>query len=373
MSLTQGSPLPNITTTQAQTTTAPSWYTDYLSGLASKTAQAASGAEFVGAQPLQTGAFDMAAGTIGDYRPTLSAATNMVTGAGTTRAPSVVSQYMNPYTQNVVEQIGALGRRNIEQNLQPLATAGGIGAGQFGSRRGLEVTGNVIRDALQDIGARQAGALSQGYQNAILAAQTDLQRQLGAGTEVGNIAEQEQKQRLADINMLSTLGEQQQKIKQAEQLFPLETLGKAAQNLRGYSIPTNVASTYTGPIPGAYAASPLQQIAGLGAIVGGISATPFGKSAGDFLTEALKKFGGASGVTGYTGTIDDALNAAKYPGATYEDKMQNMLEDIYGTSYMPNINDLYGNIAFGNFTPPPVTNFSDLDGGIQYDDEWYFG
>ena len=33
MSITQGSPLPDITTTTTQAKTAPSYYTDYLSGL----------------------------------------------------------------------------------------------------------------------------------------------------------------------------------------------------------------------------------------------------------------------------------------------------------------------------------------------------
>ena len=48
MALTQGSPLPNITTNQTQATTAPAWYTDYLSGLASAGNQATQGAEYVG-------------------------------------------------------------------------------------------------------------------------------------------------------------------------------------------------------------------------------------------------------------------------------------------------------------------------------------
>mgnify|MGYP003341271524 FL=1 len=52
MSLTQGSPLPNITTTQGQTTTAPSWYTDYLSNLASQGTTGAANASYVGATPL---------------------------------------------------------------------------------------------------------------------------------------------------------------------------------------------------------------------------------------------------------------------------------------------------------------------------------
>lgn len=292
MALTQGSPLPNITTTQSQQTTAPSWYTDYLSNLAGQSTSAAGNAQYVGAQPLQQQAFQQAQQNVGTYQPGLTAATNMVTGAGTTTAPGVVNQYMSPYVQNVVEQIGALGQRGIQQNLAPAATAGAVGTGQFGSKRGAEVLGNTIRDALQNINAQQASALNTGYQNALQAAQVDLSRQLGAGQQLGNLAQQTQTQNLADINALSTLGAQQQQIGQAEQLFPLQTLAAAAQPLRGYSIPTNVASSYTGPIPGAYSASPLQQIAGLGAIISGASTTPFGKAIGSSLGNWWNTLGG---------------------------------------------------------------------------------
>lgn len=288
MALTQGSPLPNITTSQTQATSAPSWYTDYLSNLAGQTTAAAQGAQFVGAQPLQQQAYNLAQQNVGISQPTLAAATNLMQGAGTTTAPGVVGQYMNPYLQNVVEQIGALGQRNIQQNLAPGATAGAVGSGQFGSKRGAEVLGNTIRDALQNIGAQQAGALASGYQNAITAAQADLSRQAQAAQGLGTLAGQQQTAGLADINALATLGGQQQQMAQAEQLFPLTTLGTAAQNLRGYSIPTSVASSYTGPIPGAYAASPLQQIAGLGAIIAGGSTTPFGKALGASLGDWWK-------------------------------------------------------------------------------------
>jgi hypothetical protein len=328
MALTQGSPLPNITTTQGTVTTAPGWYTDYLSGLAQGSANAAGAANFVGAQPLQTRAFEQVGQTVGSYQPTLTAATNMVTGAGTTRAPDVVADYMNPYTQQVVNQIGELGQRAIQQNLSPSATAGAVGSGQFGSKRGAEVLGQVIRDANQNILAQQTGALSSGFKDAMAAAQTDLARQMGAGERLGTLAQQTQTQNLADINALAILGEQEQKIKQAEQLFPLQTLGMAAQNLRGFSIPTSTASTYTGPIPGAYAASPLQQIAGLGALLGGVSSTPFGKAAGEFLGGLFSKLPTLS--FGSTTTPTNPLDSSAYP--SFDD----MMADVYGYTTNPN-------------------------------------
>jgi hypothetical protein len=67
-------------------------------------------------------------------------------------------------------------------------------------------------------------------------------------------------------------------------LFPMQQLTNESQLLRGYTVPTSTSSTYTGPIPGAYAASPLQQIAGLGALTAGASNTPLGTSIGTGLS-----------------------------------------------------------------------------------------
>lgn len=355
MSLTQGEALPNITTTQAQVTTAPGWYTDYLSGLAQQTAGAVGAADYVGAQPLQTRAYEQMADTVGSYQPTLTSATNMVTGAGTTRAPDVVADYMNPYTQQVVNRVGALGQSQIAQNLSPFATSGAVGSGQFGSKRGAEVLGQTISDATQGIVGQQAGLLGAGYKDAIAAAQADLSRQLGAGERLGALAQQTQAQNLADINAMATLGEQQQKIKQAEELFPLQTLGMAAQNLRGYSIPTSTASTYTGPIPGAYSSSPLSQIAGIASLMGSISQTPFGAAIG----EALKDSDLVKAIKDFFATKPtDALSSSAYPS------FQEMLEDIY--DYSGNTNN-YGYDYDNMWNYDNSYHFND---GYLYDNDW---
>jgi hypothetical protein len=293
MALTQGDPLPNITTTQGQTTTAPSWYTDYLSKLSSNVTGATSGpsaAQYVGAQPLQQQAFTAAGALPGTFQPTVQTATNFATQVGNSDVAANVGKYMSPYTENVVDALGVLGQKNINQFLAPAATSGAVGAGQFGSKRGAEVLGQAINTGLQNLNLNQSQALQTGYTQALNAAQQEQANKLAAAGQLGNLATTGQNISLGDINALSTLGQQQQAIRQNEQLFPLELLNKGAAALRGYQIPTSVSSTYTGPIPGAYAASPLQQIAGLGALVSGASTsasgapTQFGKWLGNYLS-----------------------------------------------------------------------------------------
>lgn len=305
MSLMQGDPLPNITTTQNQVTSAPSWYTDYLSDLAKGVTAGTTGpagATFAGQQPLQKLAFKQAedtagAGTYPGYFDTAMASTKTIGGTDITARPvdpktglpiangqSRIEQFMNPYTTQVVDALGALGQRNIQQFLAPQATASAVGTGQFGSKRGAEVLGQAINTGLSNTQAAQSQALQAGYSEALRAAQADQTQKLGAASQYGSLATAGQSANLADINALATLGGQEQTIKQNEQLFPLTAMNLGAQALRGYNVPTTVANTYTGPIPGAYAASPLQQIAGLGSIIGGVSNTNFGNAIGKGIT-----------------------------------------------------------------------------------------
>ena len=372
MSLTAGSPLPNITTTQSQQTTAPGWYTEYLSNLANFVTGQTTGtpattvdgvtkaavpgaAQFVGMQPLQSAAFQLAgniaksygidpatflqksatgasadggsniagnvsstgvsadAGTVagglqplgvqGALKNIQNLSTADITKAGTEGGQSRIEEFMNPYTRQVVDVIGELGKRNINQYLAPGAVGSAVGSGQFGSKRGAEILGQSINQGLQNIGALQSQALQSGYAQALQAAQTEQDKRLAQNLGYGNLSQVGQGMTLADLNALATMGSQQQTIAQNEELFPLQTALMGAQGIRGYSVPTGVSSTYTGPIPGAYAASPLSQIAGLGSIIGGVSNTPFGTAVGNWISNTLKNLPGSGWPTGGTGEV----------------------------------------------------------------------
>jgi len=316
-----------LQSSQKTETQAPSYYTNYLNSIASGGQNAVQGAKFVGAQPLQQQAFSNVAQNVGNYQPALTGAQQTL-GQATNTSPlnaaqpyfnnanvdqsQLAQQYMSPYTQDVVNSIGTLGQRNIQQNLAPQATAGAVGSGQFGSQRGAQVLGQTIQNANTDILAQQNQALQTGYQNAMANAQKQqqLQAQLGqtagnlaatgqgnlinAATVGGNLAGQQQNLSLADINALSTLGGQQQTIAQNQQLFPLTTLSKQAELMRGLTIPTTTVNTYQG--------SPLSAIASLGATTAGIFAKPTtgGKSPFEGITGSpdlsswLKSFGSGS-------------------------------------------------------------------------------
>jgi hypothetical protein len=252
---------------------------------------------------------------VGNYQPALTSATNLAQGVGNSNVANNVSQFMTPYTQNVVDSLQTLGERNINQYLAPGATSAAVGSGQFGSKRGAEVLGQAMNQGMQNLTAAQNQALQTGYSQALTAAQDQQRNQLAASQQLGALAGQTQSQGLADVNALATMGGQQQTIEQNRELFPMQMATQNAALLRGYSVPTTVNSTYTGPIPGAYSASPLSQIAGVGSLLGalnqGSGTLGTGPSAmSNILGGASKLWDSASGL--FSGGSFDATNPNNY-------------------------------------------------------------
>jgi hypothetical protein len=346
-----------LQSSQTQASSAPSFYTDYLSNIATKGAaqiDPTTGAKFVGAQPLQETAFKNVEGAAGNYADTLtdagttlgsavsadsplSAATTYLTNASANPATSAAG-YMSPYTTGVVNQIGNLGQRNIMQNLAPSATAGAVGSGQYGSKRGAEVLGQTVQNANRDILSNQSAALEKGYQSAIDAAlkQNQINAQLGstagtlasqgqqnlinAGTQQGQLASVNQALNLGEINALSTLGEQQRTLKQNEELFPLSNLSTLSGMLRGYNVPMSTRTTAE--------MSPLSALAGVGTGALGLM-TPGvgGKTPLDNIKSALG-LGGAGTVLDIGGGLKINADGSISGGSANADSgMSN--DDIY--------------------------------------------
>jgi hypothetical protein len=351
-----------LESSQNTTTSAPSYYTNYLSNLANAGTQAGQQAQFVGAQPLQEKAFENVEQAAGSYQPTLQAAGQTIGQAATSASPlssatpyltaatsdpsQAASQYMTPYIQSVVDALGDTGARNIRMNLSPLATAGAVGSGQFGSKRGAEVLGQTGANAMRDVLNAQYGAMNTGYQNALQAAiqQNQIENQAGAtaagaassgqqnltqaGRAQSDLAAQEQALGLSGINALSTLGGQQQTIAQNEENFPLTNLSNVASLMRGFNIPTSTSTTLQ--------ASPLSTLAGLATGTAGFF-TPgsSGSTPYDAFTSGLSTLGSKLGITGGVPTLPgSATDTSGYTGNPF---------DSYPNSVPMDESEYYGN------------------------------
>jgi hypothetical protein len=88
-------------------------------------------------------------------------------GAAARTFPQAAQEYMSPYLKNVVEQMGDIGVRQLQEKYLPAIGQEFIGAGQFsvgpGSTRMGEFGARALRDTQEAILAEQAKALQAGY------------------------------------------------------------------------------------------------------------------------------------------------------------------------------------------------------------------
>ena len=97
----------NLLDSSASTTTsstAPQYYTDYVSGLAANATNAANSAKFAGATDLQNNAFNNVTSAGGAFQPTLDAAGNTLNAATTANSPLSAA---NPYLAQATSNLGA--------------------------------------------------------------------------------------------------------------------------------------------------------------------------------------------------------------------------------------------------------------------------
>lgn len=300
---------PDVNTTKTTGTTAPQFFTDYLTNIA----QAGTTATQTPADQLVAPLTEMqktgyaavpAAATA--YQPGLTAA-----GLTAEKAAGVdqgdVNQFMNPYTHNVVDEMARLSQQNVQRNLLPTLKAGFVGSGGLGSQRYATALGQGLADTQANLTGQQYGALSSGYKSAVDQAIANAQLQNQAAQTEAAIAGKEQELGLAGANALTKAGAEQQAYEQAKIEAPLKTATNAAALLKGYTIPTTSTETYKGPMAGVYGNSPLSQIAGLGTLMGSAFNTTSGGNAGwgtQFANWLGKQIGGTSTTDNPSITVD---------------------------------------------------------------------
>jgi len=141
----------------------------------------------------------------------VQAASPYLQGAGQSSV-SDISSYMNPYTQNVTDQIAKLGARNLSENLLPNVSDAFIKAGSFGGTRMGEFGERALRDTQESILNQQAQALQSGYGQALTTSAADKARLAGLGSTMGNLTQAQQQAIMSGGQALS--GAQQQALQQ---------------------------------------------------------------------------------------------------------------------------------------------------------------
>jgi len=278
----QGGALPNVTETQTAKETAPEWFNKTVTGLSDV------GQDFLkktsdqlvaGYDPLQTQGYGKVASAAGAYQPGLTNATTTANAAAAGITPERLQQLMNPYTQNVVQELARQSGNALQRNIMPQITGGFVGSGALGSSRYAGALGQAMTDVSANLAGEQGKLLASGYNNAVEALLKEQQNQTQAGKLQSDLATQAQTLGLNESEALRKAGAEKQKYEQQKLEAPLTTASNVAGLLRGYPVPTDKTQTTVKPgTQGQYGLSDLQKIAGLASIFGGANADAFGLS-----------------------------------------------------------------------------------------------
>jgi hypothetical protein len=274
MAITQGSPLPDITTTATRTDTAPDYYTNYLTGLsnAATTSMGRTPAQSVaGYDPLQTQGYGALPTAAASYKPQLSAAENTAAASAAGITPERISNLMNPYTSKVVDEMARLNQQNLQRNLLPTMKAGFVGSGGLGSQRYAGALGQSLAENQANLTGAQTGALQKGYSDALTAAIQEMQNQNAVAQTQGSLAKSEQELGLTGAGALTKAGAERQAYEQSLLDAPMKNAKNASELMRGYQVPTSQTTKTVGPgSAGQYSQSPLQSVLGVLSTLGGI-------------------------------------------------------------------------------------------------------
>lgn len=291
MSLTQGEPLPNITTTKDIETTGPEWYTDYLEEIAgagtpflSKT-----GEELV-ADLSDTQTEAIAGAKTGlDVSDTMGAATGALSGlTDIDLYNDYVKNLMSGYEQDVIDEMARQQQQNLQRYMLPTLQGAFVGSGGLGGQRYAGALGQMGADVAANLYGQQAALRHKAFQDAMQAGLQQAGIERGAATDLGQVGSLESQAAEREARTLMDLGATEREVDQQRLLAPLATAGTVANLFANLKVPSTVSETAVGPIPGAYSTSPLSQIAGLGTLFASGSS---GQSAVGGFTDFLSNIG----------------------------------------------------------------------------------
>lgn len=238
--------------------------------------------------PEQTQAFENIKGLVGQGQQYFDPAARLTAASAFAPTAPQVSQFMNPYLQNVVDIQQREARRSADVERQQLG-AQAVAAGGFGGSRQAILEAEQARNLQQQLGDIQARGLAGAYEDAQARLQQQRERERLAGAQFATLGQVAPGQAFRELSALEAIGaqrqgQQQQALDIAQQeyeiarTFPERTLQDYQSIIRGYAAPipasTIQRSQTTKPAP-----SFLQQASGLGGLAIG-AASAFKKEGG---------------------------------------------------------------------------------------------
>lgn len=207
------------------------------------------GVNGTGMEQNQVTGFNNIANLAGSSNGSFNSASGALDAAGVPTSASV-GQYMSPYINGVVNSTMAnMNEMNGQQQQGVLGNA--IAQGAMGGNRVGVAQGELARQ--QNLANQQtiAGLYNGGYNTALSAAQADKQANLQAGSEYGQLGQQQMQTNLGQAAAQVGAGTQQQQFNyqqyQNQKSYPFQTLGWLANIVEGAGAGMGGTSSTTQP------------------------------------------------------------------------------------------------------------------------------
>lgn len=274
-----------VTLTGTTSGSAPQYLTDYLTNLA-QAGQTQLGKPDAGLiaglpQNLQD-LYGNASSTINRYQTPMDESLSVLQGASRGVSGADISQFYDPYQQDVVNEMSRQSALNTQRNLLPSLKTAFVGSGGLGGQRYANATGQALSDVESNLLGAQAKLKSEGYKSALDAALRDRGYDIQAGQSLYGLGQAESQAGVSGLKALGDIGTQELAYDQSKIEAPLTRAQNVAQIMRGYTYPMSTTETKE-VLPGSYAPSALQQIAGLGSLVGAVGKGSLGSDIFNFL------------------------------------------------------------------------------------------
>jgi uncharacterized protein YbgA (DUF1722 family) len=186
-----------------------------------------------------------------------------------------ISKFYDPYQQDVVNELARQSALNVQRNLLPSLRGAFAGQGAFGSQRYAGAAGQALGDVQAALLGKQAETMSAGYKQALEAALREQATQQGLVGGLSSLANVESGAAPAAIKQLADIGKEDLAYEQSLLEAPLKRAQNVAEIMRGYTYPTSLEETKE-ELPSVYQPSALQQIAGLGTLIGAVDKSAAG-------------------------------------------------------------------------------------------------
>jgi len=296
-----GSPLPDISSTTTNATTAPDWYTQLQQNIGAAGQKSmgydATGKPIAGfdpssmiasESPLAVTARTNAENVAGSYQPQLTTAEQTAALAANGVGADQIRSFMSPYTQDVVSNLANMSNLNTQSSVLPSLMAASGGSGQFGSSRAANASAGALANIQASLTAEQSKALQSGYENALAAAFKNAGLYNESAKVQQGLAEDEQKLGMSGGKYMTDIGAADTAYRQSLIDQPMTAATNAANSLSTLKVPSTTTTTYKGPgQSGQYSTSPLGGITGLAAL---FASGKDGTSGGKGLLDSFKDF-----------------------------------------------------------------------------------